>query len=222
MASFRNEWEKSGKKWHKISGTNYFNKTNVLNEYIKTNRINLSGNGFRSNKNAFIGELGCYDSHYNCWKYVVDNELNSCLILEDGIHFLRHDFQNMVLNKKLDLLFVNEEMRTNTNTNTFDGYGTQGYIISLQGAKKLLKLCETLSAPIDLQIRHLCNTKDINAATINHPFVKRKNNRISTIENCTTDENDLNAKQCPHSIIQRIIMSLLANNINLDDYIQFS
>ena len=219
LEQFRNDWSKSGKTHHRMSGTSYINKQNILNEYINTNRINLNGNGFRNTKTSFLGELGCYDSHYNCWKYVVDNEIDSCLILEDGISILRNDFKSMVINKKLDLLFVNEEMKMNTE-NQFVGYGLQGYIVTLKGAQNLLKLCSTLTAPIDLQIRHFCNTKELNAVAITLPFVKRNHNRASSIEGFVlNDQDNLNSKQNQNSIIQRILFKLLEENVNLDDYI---
>jgi glycosyl transferase family 25 len=219
ISSFRDSWKTAGNVWHRISGTCYANNQSVLNQYIIENRINLNGNGFRINKTSFLGELGCYDSHYNCWKYIVDNNLKSCLIIEDGITVLRTDFKNMKINDHIDLLYVNEEMKTNSN-NEYIGYGTQGYILSLNGAKKLLELCATLTSPIDLQLRHICNTKQINASVLNKPFVKRDHNRASSIAGVVlNDQDDLNSKQHPHSIVQRILAKLLEKNINLDEYI---
>jgi GR25 family glycosyltransferase involved in LPS biosynthesis len=217
--NFRQEWSKSGRIFHRISGTNYKNRENVLLEYIRANRIDLNGSGFRNNKSGFLGELGCYNSHYNCWKYVVDNKLDSCLIIEDGILFLRNDYNNLKMNKNLDLLFVNEEMTINPEKK-YVGYGTQGYIVSLKGAEKLMKLCYTLRLPIDLHMRHLCNSKEINASVLSNPFVKRNNNRKSSIEELKPiDDIDLNAKQNHNPLFNRLISKLLEKNINLDDFI---
>jgi GR25 family glycosyltransferase involved in LPS biosynthesis len=216
---FRDEWSSHGKSLKRISGTNYINKKNVLNDYIKTNRINLNGSGFRNTKTSFLGELGCYDGHYNCWKYIVENNIENCLIIEDGVTFLRNDYHNVTINKNLDIVFVNEEMKQNSEGH-YVGYGTQGYILSLKGAKQLLKLCYTLSAPIDLQIRHLCNTKELTASVLSSPFVKRNADRAPSIEGIVlNDQNDLNAKQNTFPIIQRILMNLLEKNVNIDDYI---
>jgi len=55
--------------------------------------------------------------HYNSWKYIVDNNLDNCVILEDGIEFLRNDFENIKINDELDILFINEEMKVQTNDN---------------------------------------------------------------------------------------------------------
>ena len=219
LQSFRDEWISQNKNYTRISGINYKDNTNTLNEFIKNNRINLNGAGFRNDKKSFLGELGCYMGHYESWKYIVENKLDNCLILEDGILFIRNDYQNLVMNKNLDLLFINEEMKINSE-NQFIGYGLQGYIVSYKGAQKLMRLCFTLYAPIDLQIRDLCNKKELDASIISDPFVKRDNNRESSIDGLVvTDQNNLNDKQNYFSIIQRILSNLITKNINLDDYI---
>ena len=132
LKNFRNQWEKCGNKIIKISGVNYKDKKNVVNDLISTNRLHLNSSGFRKTKEGFLGELGCYMGHYNSWKYIVDNNLDNCLILEDGIEFLRNDFENMKINDDLDIVFVNEEMKVQINDNKkqFIGYGLQGYIVS--------------------------------------------------------------------------------------------
>jgi len=215
---FRSKWEKSNKKWHRIPGVSYRNKTNVLNEFILNNRINLNGNGFRHTTSAFLGELGCFMGHFNSWKYIVENKLDNCLILEDGIEFLHSDYNKLTIQKNIDILFVNEEMKM-AGPKNFIGYGLQGYVVTYKGADFLLKNCYTLFAPIDLQIRHLCNTSDINANVMSMSFVKRNNNRLSSIGLNVDDINDLNKKQNEHSIIQRILTKLIEKNINLDDFI---
>jgi GR25 family glycosyltransferase involved in LPS biosynthesis len=220
LENFRTNWTSKDKKVERISGVDYRNNSHILNEFIMTNRINLSGTGFRNKKESFIGELGCFMGHYNCWKYIVDNKLDNCLILEDGIEILRNDFENLTINNKLDILFVNEEMQIQQKPKTLIGYGLQGYIITLRGAIKLLEKCYTLIVPIDLQIRHLCNTNIMNYSVINKPFFKRDHNRASSIEGIQlNDQNNLNEKQNQDSIIQRIVKNLISKNINLDELI---
>lgn len=212
----------NGKKVERISGVDYKNNSHILNKFILTNRINLSGSCFRNTKNSFIGELGCYMGHYNCWKYVIDNNLDNCLILEDGIEFLSDDFENLTMNNKLDILFINEEMKMMQNYNGLKqliGYGLQGYVVTKNGAEKLLEKCYTLSIPIDLQIRHLCNTNELNYSTLNKPLLKRKNDRISSIDGKLNNDNNLNAKQNTNTIIQRLLTNLIDKNINLDEFI---
>jgi len=222
LCKFREIWITSGKNVTRIEGANYQNKSCVLNNFILENRINLNGSGFRNNKQSFIGEMGCYVSHYNCWKYVVDNNFDSCLILEDGIEIVGEKsaelLENLTIDENDDILFVNEEMKRDFQGN-FIGYGTQGYIVTKSGAQKLLELCYTLSMPIDLQIRNLCNLKKISAGVFSSSLVRRNNNRISSIDNFQSNAEDLNEKQNPNTLIQRILMNLLEKKINIDDFI---
>ena len=220
---FRNKWTSYGKIVERIPGVSFKNKTHVDNDFIKSSRIKLDGRWFRQNKEELLGEFGCYMGHYNCWKYVADKKLDSCLILEDGIIFLQQNFENLSIDKNLDMLYINEEMTIDSNNNNkiFTGYGLQGYIVTQKGANKLLEKCESLFYPIDTQIRTLCNTKDVKGDVINIPFVKRNNNRISSIDGKQTDNtiSDLNNKQNENTVIYRLLYNLLEKNVNLDDYI---
>jgi len=220
---FRNKWTSYGKIVERIPGVSFKNKTHVVNDFIKSSRIKLDGRWFRQNKEELLGEFGCYMGHYNCWKYVADKKLDSCLILEDGIIFLQQNFENLFIDKNLDMLYINEEMTIDSNNNNkiFTGYGLQGYIVTQKGAKKLLEKCESLFYPIDTQIRTLCNTKDVKGDVIKMPWVKRNNNRISSIDGKQTDNtiSDLNNKQNENTVIYRLLYNLLEKNVNLDDYI---
>lgn len=217
LQGFITKLEENNINYERISGVDYRNKEYVLNKMIAENRIDLNGSGFRTSKISFLGEIGCYLSHYKCWKYVVKNKLKNCLIVEDGIHMLRDDFNNLAIDSNYDLIFVNEEMKKNNNA--FVGYGLQGYIISFKCAEILLKTCNMLHIPIDLQIRHLCNSNIIFANVIEKPFVQRNHTRVSSIDMSVSDTEDLNKKQSGLSIIQRIIQKLIENNMNLDDYV---
>ena len=216
---FRKKWKNLDKKVHRIAGENLHNKSHNLNNLIYANRINLNATGFRKNKYSVLGEIGCYLAHYKCWEYVINNRLESCLILEDGIKLLRNDFENLSIDSKLDILFVNKEM-TKYNDTLIRGYGCQGYIITLNGAKNLIDKCCILTFPIDLQLRNYCNNNILNGNVLNNSFVERDNNRISSIGN-TKDINNLNlnAKQDSRSFIERIIINLIKKNIDLDNLI---
>ena len=141
--------------------------------------------------------------------------MQCCLILEDGIEVLRTDFDNLIINADTDILFVNKEMVKNS-LNKLIGYGTQGYIVTFNGARKLMEKCYTLHLPIDLQIRNLCNTKELKSNVLIKPYFKRNNQRISSISNTVYNEINLNNKQNMEPIIFRIINKLKQNNIKLD------
>jgi hypothetical protein len=59
----------------------------------------------------------------------------------------------------------------------------------------------------------------INGLTIDKPFLRRKNDRVSSIDNLLTNNNDLNEKQDTRRIIERLLVNLEKNNINLDDHL---
>lgn len=227
---FKNQWRQHGKTIQILNGIDYRNKTHVINYFLKSNRLNLNGYGFRHKKEALIGEIGYYMSHYNCWKYIVDNKLDGCLILDHGVNFLRTDFDSLLIDNNLDILFINEENKIDYKKNIV-GIGLQGYIITQKGAQNLMEKCFVLSLPIDLQIRNLCNTKEIKGDVINTPFVKDNNNKVSSIDglqlginpninDSTINDSTINDnKQNKNNILQRLFYNLLEKNVNLDDYI---
>jgi GR25 family glycosyltransferase involved in LPS biosynthesis len=217
LEPFRRQWTMQGKQCVRMPGVNYKTQTHVLNDFLKSNRLHINGAGFRHTKEAVQGELGCYMAHYNSWRYVVDNKLESCLILEDGITLLRDDFEQLFIHKNIDVLFVNSEM-TMSHKNLV-GTGTQGYIVTQKGAQKLLEKCAVLYLPIDLQIRNLCNSNEIHGCTIQSAFVKRNHDRVSSMDGCIHTDVHLNDKQNQHTMVQRLLSNLLDKNVNLDDYL---
>ena len=124
----------------------------------------------------------------------------------------------------LDILFVNAEMGLHPIYPVF-GYGTQGYVVTYEGAKKLLKECAVLRMPIDLQLLNLCNNHIIKATAMTAPYVIRDDNRLSSIDGTKLREardrldkqTMLREKQNPDSLLQRIVTNLLKTNVNLDE-----
>ncbi|XP_016963573.1 glycosyltransferase 25 family member [Drosophila biarmipes] len=102
-----------------------------------------------------MGEIGCFLSHYRIWVKMVRKGLKEVLILEDDIRFEPYFRQNAVrvLNQarsvvEYDLIYfgrkrLKEESEpgvTNADSLVHAGYSywTLGYVLSLQGALKLL------------------------------------------------------------------------------------
>ncbi|KAI2666028.1 Procollagen galactosyltransferase 1 [Labeo rohita] len=104
------------------------------------------------------GELGCFLSHYNIWKEIVDRGLKTSLVLEDDLRFeifFKRRLQNLmheVESKDLDwdLIYIGRkrmqvdrpEKAVPNIRNLVEAdysYWTLGYMMSLQGAQKLLK-----------------------------------------------------------------------------------
>ena len=102
---------------------------------------------------------------------------------------------------------------------TLTGYGLQGYIVSYNGANKLVEYCNQMQLPIDLQIRNVCNEKKLLWYKLNNLFVERNNHRESSISEHEFYENNLNEKQNMDPIIIRLLKNMVKANINLVEYL---
>ncbi|KAM7387159.1 hypothetical protein PAMA_009667 [Pampus argenteus] len=104
------------------------------------------------------GELGCFLSHYNIWTEIVERGLHTSLVIEDDLRFeifFKRRLMNLmseVENEGLDwdLIYIGRkrmqvdhpEKAVPNIHNLVEAdysYWTLGYMISLQGAEKLLK-----------------------------------------------------------------------------------
>jgi collagen beta-1,O-galactosyltransferase len=102
----------------------------------------------------YVGAIGCTLSHYFVWKYIVENNIEKLLILEDDCVFLEN-FDNMlkyILNLDIyyDMFYLNRyklnyiygmgnEIEFNDNIVIPKySYNTSSYILTYNGAKKLL------------------------------------------------------------------------------------
>ncbi|XP_076142678.1 procollagen galactosyltransferase 1 [Alosa pseudoharengus] len=103
------------------------------------------------------GELGCFLSHYNIWKEIVDRGLRSSLVIEDDLRFevfFKRRLQNIMeevesQGLKWDLIYIGRKrMQVDHQEKSVPNirnlvvadysYWTLGYMMSLSGAKKLL------------------------------------------------------------------------------------
>ncbi|XP_014886690.1 procollagen galactosyltransferase 1 [Poecilia latipinna] len=104
------------------------------------------------------GELGCFLSHYNIWKEVVERRLETSLVIEDDLRFevfFKRRLMNLMSEVEYegldwDLIYIgrkrmqvdHKEKAVPNIHNLVEAdysYWTLGYMISLQGAEKLLK-----------------------------------------------------------------------------------
>jgi len=99
------------------------------------------------------GAIGCAISHKKTYEYIVNNRLKSALILEDDIT-IDEDFNNKLngllrnIPKDFDILFLGYHSTSDKylkRVNTFYSkptklYGLFGYIVTFEGAKKLLEI----------------------------------------------------------------------------------
>ena len=122
--------------------------------------------------NLSKGEIGCYLSHINCWKKIIDENLDYAIIIEDDVKIL----QDLNKIKKLitDTLFLewdyikigetpvkrNSKVVKNIKDFSIVKYskkvptGTFGQIVSYKGSKKLLEYSNPFYRPVDVDIQH--------------------------------------------------------------------
>lgn len=171
-----------------INGNIEGNIEKFLDEY----KINIISNSPTTGyKKFFVGEVGVFASHYLAWKYIVENNLNSMLILEDDA-ILEKDFlkkYNIGINnlpKNWDYISfyahkytVNGFFRENKNkkdyiineyvVKNFQKVALSCYCVSNNGAKKLIKYVEQvgMNQEADLFVFGSEHIENLNAYCIN-------------------------------------------------------
>lgn len=113
------------------------------------------------------GEIGCYSSHYSLWRQLMSDSAEQYIVLEDDVLV---DWRMIEMIAQTDLLKSGVEylrlyyklpsqhlirkrrfiVRTRTLVELFSpAYGTQGYVMTKQGAEKLLANLHRVTLPID-------------------------------------------------------------------------
>jgi len=155
------------------------------NEILKENNIFLSDT-FYDKCNE--GQLGCYLSHFQLWKHIIKSNIDLAIVLEDDVKIYNN------FNKIIDIIYENLPVKFDyvhlfihpdkQNIQYLDGkegdiipaednFGTVAYIVSLRGAKRLVKLTELLKiqAPVDRQINFCIQHNFIKAFMVKKPFL---------------------------------------------------
>ena len=196
---------------------------NDFNTYILNNIISPYFRDGKDNKNSLKNEFGCAMAHLNVWKKIIDEKIEYALILEDGILFNKEIYNDTIehiiqLIKKKDIVFINNTFRSEIiNGRKFlNGYGLNGYFLSLSGAQKLLQKSIPLVYPIDIQVRDLCNDLFINYALISNIITRNIHvqHSINKDINQNHDEYDVNESQNKYNLLERVILKS-GNLINL-------
>ena len=171
--------------------TNYFKcrafdgEEDDANKFLKENNIFVS-DIFMDKCN--VGQLGCFLSHFSLWKYIVNNKLEIAIILEDDVKIYKNFnriidtvYENLPIKFDYVHLFIHPDKQNVAYLEGKEGdiipaednFGTVAYIISLRGAKRLIKLTELLKiqAPVDRQINFCIQHNFLKAYMIKKPFL---------------------------------------------------
>jgi glycosyl transferase family 25 len=115
------------------------------------------------------GELGCYSSHYHAWQTLLDSGAPQMIVLEDdtivdwtfveklatldftarGVSYLR-----LFAKRPCAFRLHGEAIEPQRYLVEFAAYahGTQGYVITRQGAQRFLRHCRRVRRPVDIEM----------------------------------------------------------------------
>lgn len=168
-------------KLHKLN-TNYniFKKTQIfeavdgqlLDKNDVNNKLTLKAKYTLKNPSSYddirsYGEIGCYLSHTDIWKEIVNNNYSNCIIFEDDV-IPSVDYETIIkylenIPNDFDIAYLGWWSRNEMNLDKINNnwsyidfnskkkenvLGLYSYIISFNGAKKLL----SKAFPIDVQL----------------------------------------------------------------------
>lgn len=159
-------------------------------------------------------QKACAQSHINIWKHIINNDIQYALVIEDDICFDKNwknklnNFYKDTTSNDWDLILLNSsepERILNTWVNTKNQYLTGGYIISINGIKKILKEWNGIYPSADWMTRCL---QEHNKSYTYFPWLMIQEGKDSTI-NGNYEEDHIKVKSC----LSKINYSL--NNYNM-------
>lgn len=122
------------------------------------------------------GEIGCFLSHYNIWKEMIDKEVKYAIVMEDDAKIntkifdehLKKIMKNAPENFDIISIYKHENQLTRyfiPYNNMFDliesrVWGTTAYIINLDGVKNLMKNIVPIRYPVDFAIHNYVEGKN--------------------------------------------------------------
>ena len=217
---------------------NFYNITNYERyPAIYGNNLNKDDlNSYSTNIGKIIASksmIGCGISHINIWKNIIKEKINKCLILEDDF-ILSDNFINkfdIIINNaplEYDIIFLTNNIIHNKNLKLYDINEyfykqafisqTVGYIITLNGANKLLKFINKVSYHIDVEICILSLLYNFNIISVKEPLIYQ----TFTTSNNTNDREyplileRLLIKQDINYFYKAIILQIKSLNIDIN------
>jgi glycosyl transferase family 25 len=128
-----------------------FNGVNSRNN-AEIEKITLNYNNMKFHKDLSLGQIGCFLSHLKLYNHIIRNNIQFATIFEDDVYFhpkwhqLAPDYYKNTP-KDFDILFIGNQIEKCANPNnrvplinTESTFCTHAYIITYEGAKKLVNL----------------------------------------------------------------------------------
>jgi glycosyl transferase family 25 len=132
------------------------------------------------------GQIGCFDSHYRLWKLMIEKNMNQLLILEDDAGILASigmidqinvglkELKNLKIPWHICFLGHKTERRTPFESahlfRPTDFCGLFAYLLTLDGAKQLVKNAKPFKHPCDIFIMHQWKQANISAVALFPPL----------------------------------------------------
>ena len=159
-----------------IDGKNININNYVTDKTLKEINV-IEKTGFRKYHYQLTkGAVGCYLSHTNIWKDILDNNIKNGLILEDDI-IIPKDFNNLLnkylkyIPKNYDIILLGYKCRKCSNNINYIKVNkfwlTHSYIITKKCIEKIYNKMFPIKQQIDSELSDLSNEINIYATTKN-------------------------------------------------------
>lgn len=156
-----------------------------IDKMVSNNLINN-----KINRPMRRGEIGCYLSHIKSWESFLKSNYKYALILEDDAVFL-NDFKNKLndlmeeIDFPFDIIYLNDNCEhhfgdkclygVQKSKNLFKpgtvGYGLYGYLLSREGAKKLIDIALPIEMPIDDKTMRMYEDGELIGYKLIEPYI---------------------------------------------------
>lgn len=136
------------------------------------------------------GEIGCYLSHIKTWETFMKSDNKYALILEDDAVFMdnfKEKFKELLveIDFPFDVIYLNDNCEHHfgekclygkrKSKNLFMpgtvGYGLYGYLLSKEGAKKLLDVALPIEMPVDDKIMMMYEKEELIGCKCIKPYI---------------------------------------------------
>ena len=137
------------------------------------------------------GELGCYSSHFELWRWLLQSDFQQLIVLEDDVvvdwEFIRNFCDMGMEGRGIEYLRLFAKMPAPwrfiaspyfdqyRHLIRFTGYalGTQAYVISKRGAERLIRHGSDIEAPVDVYMDRTWDHGLLNLALYPFPVYER-------------------------------------------------
>ena len=167
-------------------------------EFFDAHATPVSGLGYDERRVAGIygrrlhpGELGCYSSHFELWRWLVEADYEQLIVLEDDVvvdwEFIREIGALRLAARGIEYLRLFAKMPAPwrfvaspyfdryRHLIRFTGYalGTQAYVLSKAGAERLIRHGSNIEAPVDVYMDRTWEHGLLNLAVYPFPVYER-------------------------------------------------